>query len=360
MTNATPRTPERRPILLPAAWVYSLIIGGINRRFDRRKGVVEFDRPVISVGNLSTGGTGKTPMVATIVRWLREAGHDPAIAMRGYAPRGGVGGILSDEARTYAGMFEDLPLVAQPDRIAGLIRMFGTERGERVDSVVLDDGFQHRQIARQLDIALIDATRDPFGDALLPVGSLREPVSSLRRADVVVLTHADAIGEAELSSLERSVRGVAPGAIVCQCVHAWAGLRVAEAAGERDEPVAMLGGMPVVVACAIGNPSAFVAQASRHADVRSTLVLRDHHPFDGATVERVVAMAREHSARAIVVTEKDWAKMSRVPRDRWPCEVVRPVLRLEFLAGGEALLERVLETASMRLDDEEPPQIANE
>ena len=333
--------------------MYSLIIGRINRRFDRRKGVVEFDRPVISVGNLSTGGTGKTPMVATIVRWLREAGHDPAIAMRGYAPRGGERGEGSDEARTYAGMFEDLPLVARADRIAGLIRMFGTERGERVDAVVLDDGFQHRQIARQLDLVLIDATRSPFVDALLPAGSLREPVSSLRRAGAVVVTHADAVEAPVVDELERSVRGVAPGALVGRCVHSWAGLRVVEESVERDVPVTMLDRLPVVVACAIGNPSTFVAQADRVADVRSSLVLRDHHPFDDATVERVVAMAREHSARAIVVTEKDWAKLSRVPRDRWPCAVVRPVLHLEFQAGGEAIRRRVLETASMRLDDDE-------
>ncbi|HRQ74118.1 MAG TPA: tetraacyldisaccharide 4'-kinase, partial [Phycisphaerales bacterium] len=147
-----------------AAMVYGAAIARRNRAFDAGRGVVTLDRPVISVGNLSTGGTGKSPTVAWVVRTLREAGRDPCIAMRGYRSRDGV----SDEAEEYRAAFDDLPVVARPDRLQGLIELFASERGGRVDAVVLDDGFQHRCIARALDLVLIDATRDPFADAMIP------------------------------------------------------------------------------------------------------------------------------------------------------------------------------------------------
>src|SRR5881394_190373 len=146
----------RGPLGPVAAAVYGAAISLRNRRFDRGKGVVTFDRPVVSVGNLSVGGTGKTPMVLHLARVLTEAGHRPCVAMRGY---GAADGQKADEAREYHRAIRNLPVVAQPDRTLGLIELFGTEHGSEVDCVILDDGFQHRQIARQYDIVLIDATR---------------------------------------------------------------------------------------------------------------------------------------------------------------------------------------------------------
>src|ERR1043165_360740 len=146
---------------------YAWEIGRRNRRYDAGRGVVRFDRPVISVGNLSVGGTGKTPMVAHIVGLLLEAGRRPCIAMRGYAGRGG----MSDEAEEYRGRFPGIPIVARANRTLGLIELFSREHetgGQQTDCIVLDDGFQHRRIARDLDVVMVDASRDPFDDALLP------------------------------------------------------------------------------------------------------------------------------------------------------------------------------------------------
>ncbi|QKK10112.1 MAG: hypothetical protein HND58_07150 [Planctomycetota bacterium] len=166
------------------ARVYAAAATHRNRRFDNGHRVVTLDRPVISVGNLSLGGTGKTPMVQRIVAHLRDHGHDPAIAMRGYASKHAG---LSDEAELYKSTFDDLPIVAQPRRLEGLFQLFATERGRRVDCVVLDDGFQHRFIARQLNLVLIDAAHDPFAARVVPAGRLREPAAGLARA-----THAAA------------------------------------------------------------------------------------------------------------------------------------------------------------------------
>ncbi len=321
-----------------ASAVYGKIIDQRNRVFDSGKGVVTLDRPVISVGNLSVGGTGKTPMVERICRWLLTAGHRPAIAMRGYRATAG----RSDEASLYASALPETPVVARADRLSGLLELFATEAGEAVDCIVLDDGFQHRRLARQCDIVLVDSTRDPLQDRLLPAGWLREPVASLARADAVVLTHAECRSRAAVVALESRLWDLSPRFITAAVRHRWNSL-VQAGTDEELEP-ATLRGTPYVLACAIGNPSAFVSEATRvlGAAPRSAMVLRDHDPFAPATVARLIDLARDSSAKALVVTEKDWTKLQDVPADRWPCPIVRPRLELSFDRGEEALRDLVL------------------
>src|SRR5690606_30475631 len=138
---------------------------------------------------------------------LLDAGHRPCIAMRGYARGRGE----SDEAAEYRRLFPEVPIVARADRALGLIRQFSAEYdagGPHTDCIVLDDGFQHRQIARDLDIVLIDATHGPCQERLLPAGWLREPVRSLSRAGAVVITHAEAVQPADLTALDRKIAEV--------------------------------------------------------------------------------------------------------------------------------------------------------
>ncbi|MEM7623821.1 MAG: tetraacyldisaccharide 4'-kinase, partial [Planctomycetota bacterium] len=123
-------------MLAPAAWLYGTAIATKNRAFDRGERVVMLDRPVISIGNLTTGGTGKTPTVTRVVETLHAAEIPPVIAMRGYRAAGGV----SDEQDIYARRFPSVPVVAQPNRTDGLIDLFATEAGESIRAVVLDDG----------------------------------------------------------------------------------------------------------------------------------------------------------------------------------------------------------------------------
>ncbi len=339
------RAPLPGPLGRAASWFYRRAIGRINARFDAGRGVVTLDRPVISIGNLSTGGTGKTPMVMRVLRWLREAGHDPCVAMRGYASRVGAN---SDEALEYAQAFDDLPVVARPDRTGGLIELFGTPRGERVDCVVLDDGFQHRRLARALDVVLLDSTRSPFEDALLPAGHLREPVPSLARAGAIVLTHAQAAHPDDVSTLRVRVHALCPRAVVGVARHAWSGL--VDARG-GFAPVVALRGRRVGVACAIGNPDAFIAMArDALGEPGGVLRLRDHDPFGPASMERLWSMLRDARAEALLVTQKDWSKLARVPQDRWPCPVYRPRLDIAFDAGEGDLRRAVLEAARQAPD----------
>lgn len=310
MPDPTPRpAPLPGPLGRLGARFYARTIAARNARFDLGRRVERLDRPVISIGNLSVGGTGKSPMVAWVVGVLREAGHDPCIAMRGYGAKPG----RSDEAAEHAARFDDLPIVAQPDRAAGLRALFATPRGARVDVVVLDDGFQHRRLARQLDMVLIDSTHDPFDDSLLPAGWLREPVESLARATHVVLTHAESAEPGRVEALRAHLRtsGVEPAAVAR---HEWTELTMWKREGglwaARAQPVEWLRGRRVVAACAIGNPQPFLrAVAAACGQETRAVVLRDHHPLDARTVRGLAARARGVEAEALVVTAKDWVKL---------------------------------------------------
>ena len=154
--------------------------------------------PVISVGNLTLGGTGKTPMVEWLARWYRRRGLRVAILSRGYGQEGG----LNDEGQVLEENLPDVPHLQDPDRVslAGIaVRELETEL------ILLDDGFQHRRLARDLDLVLIDAL-DPFGlGHLFPRGLLREPIGSLRRAGVVVLSRADLVTSADKQAIRANV-----------------------------------------------------------------------------------------------------------------------------------------------------------
>lgn len=338
-------TPDRPPLPRPIGSalepVYRREIARRNRAYDRGKGVTRLDRPVISVGNLSVGGTGKTPMVRLLLRELLDAGHRPCVAMRGYkATRQ----QESDEAAAHRRAFPTVPVVAQPDRIAGLRELFATDIGGRVDCVVLDDGFQHRRLARDLDVVLIDASRDPFADRLLPAGWLREPVSSLARAGAVVLTHAELVDDARLDALAERARAIAPGAVIASARHEWADLAIAEEGRETGEPIDWLAGRRVVGVCAIGAPEGFRSSLVRACgrEPEAFLALRDHDPYDPPTLARVLASAREPGVEALVTTDKDWSKLSGTPAGEWPCPVVRPRLEIRVGSARRELLARVL------------------
>ncbi|MBS0190496.1 MAG: tetraacyldisaccharide 4'-kinase [Planctomycetes bacterium] len=332
----------------PVSGIYRRIIEARNAQFDAGQGVVELDRPVISVGNLSVGGTGKTPAVRAIARTLLESGHRPVIAMRGY----GKGSGESDEAEEYRLELPDVPVVAQADRLSGLLHHFATPRGESTDCVVLDDGFQHRRIARTADIVLLDATRDPFKDRLLPRGWLREPVSSLKRASFAIITHAERAQPTDVRAMQQAVREINSGIGVAVCRHAWMALRVHDREGEREEPVSWLKGKAALGVCGIGNPQAFLSSVREHTGSAPAEFIRpDHDPFDRSTIRKLLSVAAVKSG-VIVTTGKDWVKLRRVRSDAWPCPVAVPRLELRFDVGWEDLKRHVLDAGGSGGDDE--------
>lgn len=284
--------------------------------------------PVVSVGNLTLGGTGKTPIVAWIAARMRAAGRRPAIVSRGYAARRGE---TSDEAAELALLLPDVMHQADRDRPAAVGR--AVARG--ADAIVLDDGFQHRRLARDLDLVAIDAT-DPFGcDRLFPRGLLREPLAGLRRADGFVLTRADAVDEACRRQIRATVERIrsAPAPVWAEAVHRPARLR--RFCGETM-PLDGLQGRRVFAFAGIGNPAAFRGTlAALAADVGGCRWFADHHAYAEHDLARLAAAGRAAGCDLLVTTLKDLVRLRRDDVEGLP--VVAVEIAVQMLDGGDGL-----------------------
>ncbi len=285
-------------------------------------------RPTISVGNLTTGGTGKTPMVAHVARTLIDKGHRPCILLRGY--RGG------DEAGEHQRLLGDAVHVEpNPDRVAAAQIALGEDPS--ITCFVLDDGFQHRRARRDLDLVLIDAT-NPWGFGhLLPRGLMREPKAALRRADAVIVTRADQAGPAEVARLDNEIQRLTGRAPLAHTEHAWAGLRQHEADRLSLDTLAELDVMGVV---GIGNPAAFADTLARHAGrVVHCEQLPDHYRYTRKQLLGLIDLTKTAGAGALVTTEKDWVKWSLLLEDeQLDLPIYRADLAIRFRDGEEALI----------------------
>ena len=334
MSGAGPLHPAFAPFAHAAAFAYGLGVRANAAWWGLRR-PADAGVPVVSVGNVSAGGTGKTPFVRWCAAALREAGRSPAIAMRGYRASGG----LADEAEECRWSMPGVPVAVGADRRAAIAAM---RLGHpEVDCVVLDDGFQHRRLARELDVVLVDASRPAIDGALLPAGWLREPAHALRRAGLVVVTRAAAVGGPVADLVERH-RGAPPDA---WARHAWSG--VVGFGPDGAEQAASVDGRRVSVACGLANPGAFVdAVRSRGAVVGAVHARRDHHAW---TLGDVRALASACPSRAIVVPGKDWVKVRRFAGDPEVAAAgvtwLVPRVVIEFLAG-ESAVRAALERAT--------------
>lgn len=358
MTVKMPEACDQRKGPLPGplgslgAAVYARGVRIRNRKFDGGQRVEQIDRPVISIGNLSVGGTGKTPMVVHIGKTLRDAGKQPCIAMRGYKADCGGPCDESDEQAEYRQTLPGVRVLANPNRVNAIRSYLQEDEGSTCDCIVLDDGFQHRFVARDLDLVLVDASRSPFEDRLLPAGWLREPVESLARADAVIITHAELASEEQLNQLNEQLARVCGAGAIATTRHEWAGLCVADGGADSETSFEELSGRTVLAVCAIGNPDGFLRAAAEGVGPDGEvvpLVLRDHDPYRPQTVRRVVEAVGQAGASMILTTGKDWAKLGRLSGQDWPCPVARPTLRLGFVAGEQELAARILGVVGMEV-----------
>lgn len=330
------------PITVPLSRAYGRVIAMRNARYDRGTGVVKFNRPVISIGNITTGGTGKTPMTVWITRQLIEHRCQPVIAMRGYAAKDGE---PSDEQAQYRELLPDVEVLANPDRAAAL-RAFLPARPQ-VKCILLDDGFQHRQIYRDLDLVLIDARADTFDQRMLPAGHLREPLGNLKRADAVIVTHADSdFSQAEISNLtsqNEKHHGKPP---LAWSRHEWAELTTFRNDGEAArEDVSWLRGKRVVTMLGIGRPQSVLDELERcGAKVMANVPAADHEQYDRAKIATARGLC--DGGDALIVTAKDWVKLrSLIDLKRWPAAIVVPRLEIDVFDGESALKELILAAA---------------
>ncbi len=307
---------------------YTVAVRWRNRRYDTgRCAVTRVDVPVVSVGNLTLGGTGKTPAVEWLARWFTEQSVRVALVSRGY---GAEAGRANDEALELARNLPDVPHVQDADRVRGARQAIAEHRCQLV---VLDDGFQHRRIGRDLDLVLVDAL-EPFGfDHVFPRGTLREPLSGWSRANALVLTRAELLDADQRARIRDVVLRHAPHAVWAEAMHAPESL---ESPTGDHQPLETLTAQPIAAVCGIGNPAGF-----RHAlvgcgyQVVATREFADHYPYTDADLTALATWADALDVAAVVCTGKDLVKIA----DRWSAKTPLWALRsrLKFLSGQREL-----------------------
>ena len=297
--------------------------------------------PVVSIGNLTTGGAGKSPVTRWLAQCLIDKGWRPGVLSRGYAA---AAGQVADEAQELEAYLPAVPHIENPDRVAG-----GAElEALGVDLILLDDGFQHRKLKRDLDLVLVDALR-PWGlakprdgghsvRALLPRGLLREPLTALARADAVWITRTDSVGESELLDLRREIERHAPGTAILECRHRPLRLRALVACGTRADATGAewklsdLRDQQVDLLSAIGNPEGFehsVRELGAH--IVEHRRRPDHHSWS-------VADLADLGARPVLTTGKDAPKLAALGTGILPADLLVLEIGIEITAGEAALL----------------------
>ncbi len=307
--------------------------------------------PVISVGNITVSGTGKTPLVEWIARRIAEDDRRVCILTRGYG-RANIrervvvsdgeqlladARIGGDEPRLLAEKLLGVAAVVSDRDRAGAARWAIKNLGS--DAFILDDGFQHLRVERDLNIVTIDAS-DPWGGGrLLPQGRLREPVGALQRADCIVITRAEqATNIGELSEEASCLSGGRP--VILSCVRT-SNLRPLSSAHidqnfERDPSC-----YPIAVFCALGNPQAFVRHVRNDKfNVALEKVFPDHHPYTQQDADELVRAASEHNARVLLTTAKDAVKLASL-NFSLPCYVLEAKLEFDDEAKLLALIREV-------------------
>ncbi len=318
-----------------ASYPYRVVVKSRNWLYDRGwKKSLAVPIPVVCVGNLTVGGTGKTPTVAMLARWFRSRNIRVAIVSRGYGA--GADG-RNDEARELETKLDDVPHLQDPDRYAA-----ATVACEELEMqvIVLDDGFQHRRLARNLDIVLLDAS-DPFGYGyLLPRGLLRESPRSLRRADVVMITRCDLVSAQRLADIRTQVQRIAPKAAWVETEHRPIGLKNAR---DEHQSIEWLQDRKCFVFSGIGNPLAFLETVRRcGANIVGSQTFPDHHAFTAADIQQLTEAIRANpTIETVLCTGKDLAKID-IPmlgdRPLWMVEI-----ELTIRSGKEALEDRLNE-----------------
>jgi tetraacyldisaccharide 4'-kinase len=301
-------------LLTPLTPLYAALVTARAAAYDQ--GLLrarELSVPVVSVGNLTFGGTGKTPTVIALVRDLVRRRRRPAVLTRGYGRRGTSPLVVvgpdpevgvertGDEPLEMAARLPGVPIIIDADRVRG-----GTEAVRLgADVLVLDDGFQHLRVARDLDLVLVDAG-DPWGGGSLPPrGRLREPLAAIARASAVLVTKVPAAATSIVGQIADEVTRLAgPRPLrVARMVPS----RVRTSSGW--ESPAVLAGRRVLAFAGIGRPQGFADVLEESgAEVVATRWYRDHHRYGAGELDRIVAAAREHEAVAVTTT-KDAVKL---------------------------------------------------
>nr|HDN00883.1 tetraacyldisaccharide 4'-kinase [Deltaproteobacteria bacterium] len=340
----------------PLSPVYSSLMK--IRAWAYRRGYLATRRlpcPVISIGNLSLGGTGKTPHVLAVANWLKNMGVRPAVVSRGYGGRAGHTPLVvscgkgvttfprdaGDEPVMMAKALPDIPVVVSSDRYAAgklAIERFGTQ------TIVLDDGFQHMALYRNVDLVLLPAINF-FGTRwVFPGGDLREPVSALSRATAILLTRANLLSFADQESGRRELQAMVPGRPVF--LSEMRAVKFLSMEGKVASPDA-LQGEPLFAFCALADPEFFFATLENlKVDLRGRAAFPDHYSYKREDLNKLMAQSLRQGVKALVTTDKDRVKMEPIWHELAAnCERNLPIWVLEIEARPEGGLWNMLEAS---------------
>lgn len=304
--------------------------------------------PIISVGNITLGGTGKTPFVAWLVRFYLDHGRFPGIISRGFGTaKTGTDGSkdCNDEYLELLRRFPNQPHKQNPNRVAAA-REFLHENltsqnsTQAVDVLILDDAMQHRRIARNLNVVLLDAL-EPFGfEHVFPRGALREPLSGLRRADIVLLSRADLVSAEKRNEIWNRVAKHAPKIVWGELQHVPQTLVTLKG---TESDMASLKGKRVLAFCGIGNPDGFAATLRNSgAEVVKLTVFPDHYRYKNDDINRLINEANGVCADRLVCTMKDWVKID--PRGTDASRIAAVSIKIQFLSGEKECCEKLRTT----------------
>ena len=319
-------------LLLPWSLAYGLGVF-CHRNFYRFRGSYKAPKPVISIGNITVGGAGKTTLVIWLARNLQDKGIKSVILTRGYMPQTSRD---SDEADMLNEQIPYIPVVTGADRVTNIKKTMGVLP---VDVFICDDAFQHWPLVRDLNIVAIDAV-NPFGNGyLLPAGILREPLSALKRADVVVLTKTGGVRAPQ--ALYAKLKKINADALIVESSHK-AGDTV-DVFDREVLPADFLRNIPVVGFCAIGDPFSFESELKNSgAKIVKVFTYRDHHFYNKKDIGRMVEFCRAQSVPILVTTHKDAVKLD-IFKDLFKgLRLVYIPIQLEIIQGADEFLQKVM------------------
>ncbi|MFL5595704.1 MAG: tetraacyldisaccharide 4'-kinase [Gemmatimonadaceae bacterium] len=313
-----------RALLAPAEALYATVVAVRGKLYDR--GIFraeQFSVPVVSIGNLTVGGTGKTPVAAWFARQFLERGVTPAVVLRGYG---------GDEIAVHERLNEGIPVIAAVDRARGIRDAIA----HGVGVVVLDDAFQHRRAARDADVVLMNADAWTGKPRLLPAGPFREPLSSARRATLVIVTRKTA-DRGAVEDVRRALANAAPKMPVATASLVPA-LLISTATGQTL-PLHVLQGADLTAIAGIAKPDSFFKQLTELGAIVRPFSFPDHHAFTRAEAANLATMATKSDF--VVCTLKDAVKLESL----WPAEAgslwyVSQRLRID---DGQAHVDRLIE-----------------
>jgi len=324
------------PLLIPLSWLYGLIIWIRNGLFNFGLFIsVSFEIPIISVGNVTTGGTGKTPMVIYFAKLIESSGYKPGIVSRGYR-RNSRGLVMvhdgnrfltdvdsaGDEPYLMGKELNTVPIIVCKNRMAGIHEL---QNNNSVDIVILDDAFQNRKIERNVDVIMISAYDKISDYHLLPWGKLREPLNNLKRANCVIFTKTNHCLNSDIYNILNPYqkKSFISGTMMPVL------MKMDEKGYHKSSPV----NEPIFAFCGIGNPNSFIQSINEVGlTIAGKRIFRDHQIYNPRILQKLSEQVQKRNCRAVVTTEKD---MVKIP-ERFIQEFIFYVIKIDFVFENDS------------------------